>query len=128
MRSEGEKMIFQINGNDYTKYLQDDSYNIVQVDIGDSWTDANFKKHVNEILKVQGSFSMAFITDDEFDDFLADVEASKNSSGYVVCTLHVLNLNTTRQIECFLNISSNRFRPVNNDNVVNIINVEISEA
>lgn len=124
----GENMVFQINGNDYTKCLQDESYNVVQVDIGDSWTDANYKKHQNSVLKVQGSFSMVFITDDDYDDFLADVEAAKNTDGYVVCTLFVLNLNTTRQIECFLTISSNRYRPVNQTNVVHIINVQINEA
>ena len=58
--------MFEINSTDYTKYLQDDSYNVVQVEIGSSWTDANYKKHLDSVLKVQGSFQMAFITDDEY--------------------------------------------------------------
>ena len=121
-------MIFAINEKDYTKYLQDDSYNVVQVDIGDSWTDANFKKHSNHVLKIQGSFEMAFVSDEEYSTFLYDVESSKNSEGYVVCELHILNLNITKQIDCFMDISSSKFRPVNGDKVVNIISININEA
>ena len=120
--------MFEINSTDYTKYIQDDSYKVVQVDVGSSWTDANYKKHQDAVFKVQGSFQMAFITDEEYSDFLDDIEDSKNNDGYVVCTLRVLNLNNTKQIECFLTISANRYRPVNNSNVVNIIDVSINEA
>ena len=120
-------MIFQINGHDYTKYLQDDTYNILQNNIGKSWTDANYKKHIHEILKVQGSFSIAFINETIFTQFLNDINA-KNSAGYNVCTLFVINLNTIKTIECFINTTSEKFRPVNSDIVVNILNVTVNEA
>lgn len=121
-------MIFQINGHDYTKYLQDDSYKILQNDIGKSWTDANYKKHNHEILKVQGSFSIAFINNTMYTQFLNDINAAKNSDGYIVCTLFVININTTKTIECFLNITSEKFRPVNSNIVVNILNITVNEA
>ena len=121
-------MVFQLNSNDYTKYLQDDSYSINQVDIGETWTDANFKTHYNKVLKVQGSFDMAFITDTDYNSFLNDIESATNNDGNVECTLHVINLNTTATIECNLTISPNRFRPVNSTYAVNIITVDINEA
>lgn len=121
-------MIFELNGKDYTKYLQDDSYNVVAVDIGESWTDANYKQHINQIFKVQGSFKIAFVKDSDYTTFLNDIERAKNADGFVVCTLHVINLNTTKQIECILTISPDRFRPVDNTKVVNILNIGINEA
>lgn len=120
-------MIFQVNGNDYTKYLQDDSYNVNQVNIGETWTDANHKKHKDDILKVQGSFKMAFVQISEFNQFLTDVAAS-NYSGYYHCALFVVNLNISKSIECFIDISTDRFRPVDLNRTVNIINVSINEA
>ena len=120
-------MIFQINTHDYTKYLQDDSYNINQVNIGETWTDANHKKHKDDILKVQGSFKMAFVKNTEFNQFLADVAASKYD-GFYHCVLFVVNLNTTKTIDCFIDISSERFRPVKSDTTVFVINVVINEA
>ena len=121
-------MIFQLNGKDYTKYLQDDSYNVVSVDIGESWTDANYKKHINEIFKVQGSFKLVFVKDSDYNTFLIDVQNSKNNDGFVVCTVLVNNLNITKEIECILTISPDRFRPVDNTKVVNILNIGINEA
>jgi len=122
-------MIFQINGHDYTKYLQDDTYKVIQNDIGKSWTDSNYKKHTHEILKVQGSFSIAFINEETYTQFLNDINFTKNNNnGYIVCTLFVINLNTTKTIECFMKISSEKFRPVNNDIVVNVLNITINEA
>lgn len=121
-------MIFQLNGKDYTKYLQDETYDIVSVDIGESWTDANYKKHINQIFKVQGSFKIVFVKDSDYSTFLSDIENSKNADGFVVCTLHVINLNITKQIECVLTISTDKFRPVDNTRVVNILKIDINEA
>ena len=121
-------MIFKLNNKDYTKFLQDDSYNVNSVDIGESWTDANYKKHINQIFKVQGSFNLVFVKDSDYNTFLSDVESSKNADDFVVCTVHVINLNTTKQIECILTITPDRFRPVDNSKVVNIVNIGIDEA
>lgn len=121
-------MIFELNNTDYTKYLQDDTYNVVQVDIGDSWTDANYKKHANHVYKVQGSFSMAFVNDSDYTQFLSDVESAKNNDGNVECNVFVINKNTTMNIECFMAINSKQFRPVNTTTIVNIIDVQINEA
>lgn len=120
-------MIFQVNGHDYTKYLQDDSYNINQVNIGETWTDANHKKHKDDILKVQGSIKMAFVQISDFNQFLTDVAAS-HYSGYYHCTLFVVNLNTSKTIDCFIDITTDRFRPVDSNRTVNYINVVINEA
>lgn len=120
--------MFIINSNDYTKYIQDGSYNINQVNIGDSWTDGNFRQHINNVLKVQGTFEMAFITDDEFDSFLSDVESAKNNDGYVECNLFVVNKNLAMDIECFLTISTKNHKPVNETNVVNVVSISINEA
>lgn len=120
--------MFTINSNDYTKYIQDGTYNINKVDIGDSWTDGNYKQHRNHVLKVQGTFDMAFITDDEYDDFLSDIEAAKNNDGYVVCNIFVVNKNISENIECYLNVTTKNYRPVNAYNVVNMITVSIEEG
>lgn len=121
-------MIFEINNTDYTKYLQDDTYNITQVDVGDSWTDANFKKHANHVYKVQGSFSMAFISDSDYNQFLSDIESSRDQDGYIECNVLVLNQNTSQNIECFMTINSQQYRPVNTNTTVHVIEVQIEEA
>ena len=120
-------MIFQINGNDYTKYLQDGTYNINQVNIGETWTDANHKKHKDDILKVQGNFKMAFVNISDFNQFLTDVSSS-NYSGYYHCNLFVVNLNTSKTIDCFIDITSEKFKPVDLNRNVIYINVSINEA
>ena len=120
--------MFIINSNDYTKYIQDGTYNINKVDIGDSWVDGNYKQHRNHVLKVQGSFDMAFITDDEYSSFLSDIEDAKNSDGYVECNLFVVNENTNDDIECFLTVTTKNYKPVNNVHVVNMISVTIDEG
>lgn len=123
-------MIFQINGHDYTDFLQlkSNTYKIAQNDIGKSWTDANYKKHVHEILKVQGSFDIAFVKNSDYVQFLSDISAAKNANGYVVCTLHVLNLNMLKTIECFMKVSPSKFYPVDTNLSVQIYTVEINEA
>lgn len=120
--------MFTINGNDYTKYIQDGTYNINNVDNGDSWTDGNFKQHRNHVIKVQGTFDMAFITEDEYEDFLGDIEDATNNDGYVECTVFVVNANSNKNIECFLTVSTNNYKPVNSANVVYMISVSIEEG
>ncbi len=123
-------MIFQLNGNDYTDFLQlkSNTYKIAQNDIGESWTDANYKKHFNEILKVQGSFDIAFVKNADYVQFLSDISAAKNADGYVVCTLHVLNLNMLKTIECFMKITPKKYYPIDSNTAVHIYTVEIDEA
>ena len=123
-------MLFQINGHDYTDFLQikSNTYKIAQVDIGKSWTDANYKKHVHEILKVQGSFDIAFVKNTDYAQFLNDVSAAKNTNGYVVCTLFVLNLYMSKTIECFIKISPNKYQPIDSSLGVTIFTVNIEEA
>ena len=120
-------MVFIINGYDYTKYVQDDSYKINQVNIGETWTDANHKKHKDDILKVQGSLKMAFVQISEFNQFLIDLNDS-NYGGYYHCTLFVVNLNTSKTIDCFIDITTDKFIPVDSNRTVNYINVTINEA
>ena len=123
-------MLFQINGHDYTDFLQikSNTYKIAQVDIGKSWTDANYKKHVHEILKVQGSFNIAFVKNTDYAQFLNDVSAAKNANGYVVCNLFVTNLNAVMTIECFLKISPSKYRPIDSNLGVIIFTVNVEEA
>lgn len=117
-----------INSNDYTKYIQDGTYNVMNVDIGDSWVDGNHKTHKNHVIKVQGSFDMSFITEDEYNAFLGDIEDATNNDGYVECSVFVVNANSSKFIECFLTISPKDYKPVNNTNVVYKISVSIEEG
>lgn len=80
--------MFIIGTQDYSNRVVAGAYSVYNEDIYEEWTDANFKKHKNIVTtKLRGSFDMLFKTIEEYNDFLTDINANKNSSGAVLVTL-----------------------------------------
>ena len=81
-----------INGHDYSNRVIAGSHNVVKEDVGTSWTDGNFKNHMEvSRQRVTGSWDMYFKSMAEYDTFLADIYAVK-VSGYIPMTVKVNNL------------------------------------
>ena len=121
-------MLFTINSHDYSEKIQKDTYKISQNDVGYRWKDGNHKTHLQEVLKVQGSFDIAFVTVADYNTFLNDITTATDNDGYVACTLFVNNLNNTDTIDAIITLTPSKHRPVDSTVAVNIISVGIEEA
>lgn len=73
-------MLFEINSKDYTKYIIPSTYNVNSETIYETYEDAKGIKHYVKIReKVSGSFNMEIHNMEEYEAFVADIEASKNA-------------------------------------------------
>lgn len=71
-------IMFKINNKDYSNHVVAEGYNVARNSLYKTWNDANGIEHHSEIRKrVSGSFTMLFVTKEEYQTFLADVAASK---------------------------------------------------
>lgn len=119
--------MLSIGGVSYDSYIQKDTYQMARNDIGYSWKDANHRKHIQQILKVQGFFEIGFVTDAQYNAFLSSI-SDATDDGYVTCTVFVQDMNQDKEIEAILTIKPSIHRKVSGTNNVNVVSVEIEEV
>lgn len=126
-------MYLEINGHDYSKNIQVDSYRVEHKPIYDKWTDAARVEHREYIRDyVEGSFQLAFISSPEknaYDDFLNDLFEVKDDDEKITVTVYVGGvLNDTRERSVFYDMTNNLHRELKNGYVIDMITLKIKEA
>lgn len=80
--------------NNFTQLIPAGSYDVLQTDVTEEWTDANYEKHIIVArTKVTGKFNMLFSDRQEFNNFLHMLDKNKaiNASGKVYMGVHLNN-------------------------------------
>ena len=126
-------MYFEMNGHDYSKNIQIDSYKVEHNPIYDKWIDAARVEHREYVREcVEGSFQLAFISspdDNAYNKFLDDLFEVKDDEEKITVTVYVGGLlNDTRERAVFYDITNNLHRELKNGYIVDMITLKIKEA
>ncbi len=121
-------MLFSINGIDITKNIITNSYSMNAVDVYKEWTDANYYKH-REVMRqrITGNFTLKFLSEDTFSDFIALVDSCRSDSGNIPVTAYVVNRNKEVKTEMFIRFSPQVYKVKSDGKVFTSFEVEVSE-
>ena len=125
--------IFYISSTDCsTNVIADGTYDVIWEELYDSITDANGTKHKNVYNhKIRGKFDMFFPTLDDYDDFLALIEANKTTGDtipVVITCNNVVGNSANKTGDCFLDVRPKRAKNGMNEDVMKRFTVTIEEA
>lgn len=127
-------MIFKIGtteAGDYSHRVIAGSFNVQTKEVFKTWVDGNGITHrqlIRSTPKTQGTFDMVFPTIEEYNIFVALLEATKANDQTVLCTVKNNNLNTEVTSNFFIDYSPIRDRRGNWDDYMHRFTVNIEEA
>lgn len=105
--------LFVINNVDYTKHITVPSWKVNSFDIYETWEDGNWVTHREKHRsKVKGTFTMYFDDITEFDNFMNALQTQKTSEGYIIATVYVTNLNTTKSGNFYIDCDPANNKPL----------------
>lgn len=117
--------LLKIDGIDFTKYINDSTYNVSSQSVYEEWTDANYKNHRAETRKrIEGSFDMVFVTSSEYDAFINKL----GNSNLVTMEVYVGGMiNKLVTSKFYYKIKTQSHREISNTHIFNKINVTLEE-
>lgn len=97
--------LFIVNSKDYSSKVNQRSYNCQRRDVYSEWTDGNWITHrVISRSRIDGSFTMTFLSETDYAGFLSDIAAVKTAGGYCPVTVWVNSDKATASINAFIEI------------------------
>lgn len=104
-------ILFKIGTTDLTKYIEDDSYNVVNEPEFEEWKDGNYNKHRIYVRdRIKGTFNVICsnktITKENFLSLLKN----NTTNNKLMCHVYVTNKNEEKIIECFYSMEPSLFR------------------
>ena len=103
--------IFKVNNIDFSMYIPDGSYNISDVPVYKTWTDANSRDHQEVYRKrLQGSFDFIMNTMEDFNAFTAAYNAVKTPSGLTRVLIMNNSTNNLEEKDVYLSFTPVRKR------------------
>lgn len=80
--------LFMVGTIDYTNNIINGSFDVSKEDVAITWTDANLVEHQDITrTRIEGTMTMLFRSEQQYLDFIAEVERNKNREGYVLCSV-----------------------------------------
>lgn len=121
--------LLYINGKDFSQKVNYKSYNVTSTDVCNEWIDGFGTIHKDKYReRISGSFDMAFLTSEEYQEFISAVQASKTEKGSVKAELYVSGLvNDMVESNFFMDITLKKHQEANVEHVVTIISVGVEE-
>lgn len=121
-------VLLKINGKDYTKFVNETSYNVSPTSIVEEWEDADILFHEGEYRKrIEGEFDMVFTLDSEYNDFIADMVIASNGR-VTALEVYVGGLtNDVVQGNFFCTVTSASHQKISDARIFNKLNVKIKE-
>lgn len=102
-------MLFVINGIDFSDHIPAGTYEISDVELFESWTDANYDQHREcYAKKVRGSVDMWFKTEEDFARFRDAIDAVKQHDLSVPMVVTCNNTGENKSINAFLDFTLTR--------------------
>ena len=121
-------VLSKLSTTDITSYINESSYQVDSVPVEHSWTDANNLTHTDELRRrVEGSFDLAFRTDQQYNDFLTLLNGCKSGNLLRITVYVGSDINATQDIICTYKISLKSRREVSDNYIVTILTMSIKE-
>lgn len=97
--------LFEINGVDYTKYINDRKYIMRRNELFQEWRDGNFNiRRVHERFQIKGSFIASFFTVAEYDAFVAAIKTATDVDGWCTVSVFVEDDKSFTTINAFVDL------------------------
>ena len=97
------KKLFEINGVDFTQYINERKYSMHRLALYQEWIDGNFNvRRAHQRWQIEGSFVMTFYSEVEYDSFVAAVENVTDADGWCPVSVFVEDDKTFSEINAFV--------------------------
>lgn len=95
--------LFKVDSTDYTNNIINESYEVQDNDVYQSWTDANFITHREKVrTKVEGKFTMRFRSLSTYQNFVTYMASKKTTGSYYPCSVYCNNTRTKKTVNLFV--------------------------
>lgn len=113
---------------DITNYINYTSYKVSSEPVYNEWTDANYRKHRDEVRRrVTGSFDLAFITDDQYNSFLTLLNNNKTGNLLSIKLYVGSDVNALVDCYCYYKMSLQSRKEANANYIVTIVTMDLEE-
>jgi hypothetical protein len=80
--------LFVLDGTDYTNNIINDTYDVNNNDVEETWTDGNYVEHFEVVrTRLEGRFTLRFRSLASYEAFVADYASKKQADGLCSCKL-----------------------------------------
>lgn len=118
----------KIGDIDITPFINEKSYKMDSVPVENKWTDANYAEHVDEVRRrVTGSFDLAFITDEQYNDFITLLNNNKSGNLLTITVYVGSDINNLQTIYAYYKMTYKKRNEAMQGYIVTIVNMSISE-
>ena len=122
------KIMFAINGTDYSHRVVGAGDAVQKNDEYNLWTDANGKEHRSAYrTRIEGKFNMLFLNITEYDAFETVLKLAKNSDLTYPITIYDNKTASSVNIDAFIEFTPSRYRMPNWTDTMEQIEVTIRE-
>ena len=123
------KIMFSINGTDYSNRVVGAEYEVQTNDEYNTWTDANGHEHRSAYRqRISGKFKMLFLSIEEYEAFIETLELNKKADLTYEIEIYDNKKCSTQEITAFIDFTPTRYRAPNWDDMMEQIEVTIKEA
>lgn len=100
------KIFFKIGNTDFSAAVDVQNYSVDDVEVFESWTDANWVEHRNYVrTRLQGRILLGYRNAADFAAAVSAIASAKTANGgYASCTLWVNNTGANDTGDCYLTI------------------------
>lgn len=121
-------MLVKLGNTDITQYINESSYVMASEPVYNEWTDANYTTHRDEVRRrIKGSFTLAFVTDTDYNAFITALNSVKNGN-VITVTLYVGgDINSSQTIYAYYSIKPIKRRQVSAGYIVSLMTMTIEE-
>ena len=121
-------MLVTLGNTDITQYINESSYIMSSEPVYNEWTDANYTTHRDEVRRrVKGSFTLAFVTDTDYNAFITALNAVKVGNVITVSLYVGSDINDIRTIYAHYSITPTKRRQASEGYVVSLMTMTIEE-
>ena len=120
--------LFKMGNKDYTRFITVPSYKVTSKPVTKEYSDINQITHKEFIRnKISGSFTLKFFDDssysevethksaaENFQEFFEYYQQLKSNSGLITITVYVNNLNSTKEIQAYIDMEPSNTMPYMN--------------
>lgn len=118
----------KIGDIDITPFINEKSYKMDSVPVENKWTDANYAEHIDEVRRrVVGSFDLAFVTDEQYNEFITLVNNNKAGNLLTITVYVGGDVNMLQTINAYYKMTYKKRNEAMQGYIVTILNMAISE-
>lgn len=118
----------KINGIDFTKFIQVDSYSVYEESIVEEWEDADIHFHEGEYRKrIVGEFELGFVKDTDYNNFISNMAIATDGRSTTLNVYVGGLVNDMVESKFFCTVTSTSRRSDKLEYAANKVKVQIKE-